>query len=417
MFVEGEVLRAEVTWKGKSISWGTAALRCRWVRVAAIDAAAAVIDARPVVGEGLEYTLGPADVRHFIQLECTYEGTSRTAAAVGPVLPGRPALRDISITGDAAVGSVLTATGVYFGVFAGGGGGGAGASAALGGTCDWWWMRVSPEGKRVEMAVTKAVVAGAGADRSVAASHEAITYRVVNDDVGCRFKVRCLPRRGDGAVGQTFTSKPTPKVVLELAAEETENAKRGAPTPPPRGKAAPTPPPRGKAAPTPPPRGKAAPTPPPRGVRDPAAAAPAPTRLSDAADDLSESSEDDDSLNGGGNDSTTSSTPASSAAASTDDVLAALAQLPPPVPRKSQKPRARAASDAARDARAHARAPAQLPPRPRSVSLPSAAQSRKKQAPPVPRRSRKPAPKIAPKIAPKPAVAAAAVRGEFGDDV
>ena len=68
MFVEGEVLRVEVTWKGKSISWATAALQCRWVRFAAADAPAAAIDEHPVVGEGLEYKLRAEDVRHFIQV-------------------------------------------------------------------------------------------------------------------------------------------------------------------------------------------------------------------------------------------------------------------------------------------------------------------------------------------------------------
>jgi hypothetical protein len=127
-FVEGEVLCAEVMFKGRDVTEDRG-LACRWWRLPSVpstpragggEAEEEEGEERVLVGSEPTYRMAAADACCFIQLECTYapgEGKAgvRTAARPrGPVVPGRPAVHDIAIRcpdGDAVVGGTLEATG------------------------------------------------------------------------------------------------------------------------------------------------------------------------------------------------------------------------------------------------------------------------------------------------------------------
>ena len=227
--VEGEVLRAKVEYKGRDVT-SDAALECSWLQLAPSDAGEERRAARCVVGRAAEYRMEAGDVRHFLQLECTYSpsggGASASASTsaghlvvrslpVGPVIPGRPSVRDIAITGDPVVGGVIEARGRYFGIYSG-------EAPHVGGACQWWWMRVTAGGQREELPITvvgpllpEGEASSDGGDGGADSGGDGcshITYRLTDADAGARFKVRCIPSRADGVVGQTFTSRPTAAV-------------------------------------------------------------------------------------------------------------------------------------------------------------------------------------------------------------
>ena len=309
-FVEGEVLRASVLYKGLDVT-AKQGLACCWWRLPSLtstpppggrggeeeEAPPNKKKERVLVGSEATYRMAAADACCFIQLECTYtpgEGKASVSAAArprGPVIPGRPAVYDISIRcpgGEAMVGGTLEATGRYvalvcyhaalrtplaslsafpsrslprhfqwhhinclimhslpsltyaippsflkppplsrnlsryFGVFSGEGG-------PRGGACRWWWMRVTADGRRVELPAT---VLRPVQDIDDADECCRIVYRLVDGDAGARFKVRCVPSRADGVVGQTFTSRPT--AAISTGAGAMSSASVSTPTTSPR---------------------------------------------------------------------------------------------------------------------------------------------------------------------------------------
>lgn len=134
-FVEGEVLRASVLYKGLDVTAKQGLAFCWW-RLPSLtstpppggrggeeeEAPPNKKKERVLVGSEATYRMAAADACCFIQLECTYtpgEGKASVSAAArprGPVIPGRPAVYDISIRcpgGEAIVGGTLEATGRY----------------------------------------------------------------------------------------------------------------------------------------------------------------------------------------------------------------------------------------------------------------------------------------------------------------
>eukprot|EP01038_Epipyxis_sp_PR26KG_P011926 gene11926-15960_t len=144
----------------------------------------------------LEYQLRLEDVNYYIGFR--YEATTTENAIdseqkyftpVGPVLPGPPRLLDIKITGEPIIGSQLLATTSYIG--------------GVEGTSEFWWMRVTPEGKRVQLTEPKKSRINDSKDNEGNARY----YKITEDDIGCQIKVKCRPERDDGFAGEIFTSK------------------------------------------------------------------------------------------------------------------------------------------------------------------------------------------------------------------
>lgn len=95
----------------------------------------------------LDYTIGVEDLGLYIGV--IYEekegkksfnpgkSSSRAAGIIGPILPGPPRLLDFVIGGDLFVGGYAKAEGRYIG--------------GLEGPSEYWWMKVSPDGKRSQI--------------------------------------------------------------------------------------------------------------------------------------------------------------------------------------------------------------------------------------------------------------------------
>jgi len=116
--------------------------------------------------------------------------TFEAEAAIGPVLAGPPRLLDLSITGDAKVGSTVKASIQYIG-------GQPGAS-------EFWWMRIR-NGEREQISEPTPALSSSSSDPRL--------YTIQPTDAGCVLKVKCRPVRSDGHKGEIFTSKPSEKIV------------------------------------------------------------------------------------------------------------------------------------------------------------------------------------------------------------
>jgi hypothetical protein len=86
------------------------------------------------------------------------------------------------------------------------------------GASEFWWMRVSPEGRRTSITEPRRcsgagvdVVAGAGAGAGAQVGAQGTEgdprrYLLTAEDVGCVLRVKCRPTRSDGVQGEIFTS-------------------------------------------------------------------------------------------------------------------------------------------------------------------------------------------------------------------
>jgi hypothetical protein len=86
------------------------------------------------------------------------------------------------------------------------------------GASEFWWMRVSPEGRRTSITEPRRcsgagvdVVAGAGAGAGAQVGAQGTEgdprrYLLTAEDVGCVLRVKCRPTRSDGVQGEISTS-------------------------------------------------------------------------------------------------------------------------------------------------------------------------------------------------------------------
>ena len=101
----------------------------------------------------LDYTLGLDDVGKYIGVLFGKKDSkskftpdvpsSRAKGLIGPILPGPPRLLDFEISGDLVVGGYAKADGRYIGGFEG--------------PSEYWWIKVSPDGKRSQITEPKAI--------------------------------------------------------------------------------------------------------------------------------------------------------------------------------------------------------------------------------------------------------------------
>jgi hypothetical protein len=155
-----------------------------------------------------EYQLTREDVGHYVGVvygplgacpSVVDEEAGRQLAAntLGPVLPGPPRVLSFTISGDAVVGGYAQAQTQYIG--------------GSEGRSEFWWLRISPDGKRSQVTEPRAVPeAGSAAHGDPAADPR--FYRLTAADVGCTLKAKCRPTRTDGAQGEIFTSKSSDTV-------------------------------------------------------------------------------------------------------------------------------------------------------------------------------------------------------------
>ena len=174
-FRERETVRANVTDAAsdeRSIAWFRARPDGNLVERVGDDGAAEYVLAREDIG-----------CRIRAKLVCSAHGTVVWSKPTPPV-EAAPPKTILTIEGDAVVGSVLRAKSAYWG--------------GIEGASEFWWVRV--RGGKRENATERAT----GAD--------AAQFALGPDDAGCRFKVKCIPRRADGMEGEVVTSKPSAKV-------------------------------------------------------------------------------------------------------------------------------------------------------------------------------------------------------------
>jgi hypothetical protein len=162
---------------------------------------------------------------------------------LGPITAAPPRLLDFSVGGALFVGGQASAEYTY--------------SGGCEGVSEYWWIRITPEGKRVQLSEPETVAsasvvvrgvkkldsADSGdatpssssssslASSSVETSGDASTasntdasastnstnvtprrYTIVEQDLGCTLKVKCRPIRIDGSKGEIFTSKSSRKI-------------------------------------------------------------------------------------------------------------------------------------------------------------------------------------------------------------
>lgn len=141
-----------------------------------------------VVSLGVE----PSSATTTSTSSCTTSTTFEAEAAIGPVLAGPPRLLDLSITGEAKVGSTVKASIQYIG-------GKPGAS-------EFWWMRIR-NGEREQISEPTPL-----SSPSSSSSSDPRLYTIQPTDAGCVLKVKCRPVRSDGHKGEIFTSKPSPLI-------------------------------------------------------------------------------------------------------------------------------------------------------------------------------------------------------------
>jgi hypothetical protein len=97
-----------------------------------------------------QYTLNRDDVGHFLWVgftdsldkPLTMEHLIFTNA-VGPILPGPPRILDFRIEGDSKVGGYARIEGQYIG--------------GQEGKSEYWWIRITKDGKRVQITEPKAI--------------------------------------------------------------------------------------------------------------------------------------------------------------------------------------------------------------------------------------------------------------------
>ena len=122
-------------------------------------------------------------------------GETLISPAAGPVGEANCAVHNIWIEGRAAEGETLSVYADYFG-------GVQGADTVC------WWMRVTPQGKR-ELLGEHARLPSRSDTTDGGAALLLDTLTLSADDIGCKLKFNCRPRRADGQEGAVATTRPT----------------------------------------------------------------------------------------------------------------------------------------------------------------------------------------------------------------
>lgn len=154
----------------------------------------------------LDFTLGAEDVGKYIgvvydsqntnkRLSVSSSKTLKLANVIGPILPGPPRLLEFHVAGDLVVGGYAKAEGQYIG--------------GSEGPSEYWWMRVTPDGKRSQVTDPKPIPTNSGSNDF---ANDPRYYKLTEDDIGCTLKSKCRPTRSDKAQGEIFTSKSSEKV-------------------------------------------------------------------------------------------------------------------------------------------------------------------------------------------------------------
>lgn len=114
--------------------------------------------------------------------------------ALGPVLPGPPRILNFTVSGEQlSVGHYAKAETQYIG--------------GSEGRSEFWWMRISSDGKRTQVTQPKTAPVPQGKGY-LEPDVDPRLYRITEADVGCTLKAKCRPVRfGDNAQGEIFTSK------------------------------------------------------------------------------------------------------------------------------------------------------------------------------------------------------------------
>ena len=149
----------------------------------------------PIIGteNKLEYTLSKDDVGYFISFKHKLNGDYQIVREpIGPVLPGPPRLLDIRIIGETKVGNRLVASSKYIGGYEG--------------TSEYWWIRIK-DGERQQITEPYAInIEDLDKDSSLLPITDPRVHIILNEDIGCSFKVKCRPIRTDGYKGEIVTS-------------------------------------------------------------------------------------------------------------------------------------------------------------------------------------------------------------------
>ena len=145
-----------------------------------------------------EYNLGKADVGKSIVCEVEmYRGTEPIGKAVrsmpvGPIEPAPPRIDDLKIVGSRTINSTLKAHYIYYG--------------GMEGASRFMWIRVTTDGKKVELVNTK-------------------TYEVVAEDINCKLRVKITPVRSCGMEGKP-TASASVKIVEKSAVKATSSTSK-----------------------------------------------------------------------------------------------------------------------------------------------------------------------------------------------
>jgi hypothetical protein len=180
-----------------------------WFRTASADIYATKDKKRamqffPETGSSIEYTLSKDDVGQYIGVVYRPKGQGvvtegeLASNTIGPVLPGPPRILNFTVTGNLTIGHTARAETHYIG--------------GTEGKSEFWWMRISSDGKRTQVTEPKATPAP-GTKGYLDPAVDARLYTITEADVGCTLKAKCRPiRSGDNAPGEIFTSKSSETV-------------------------------------------------------------------------------------------------------------------------------------------------------------------------------------------------------------
>jgi hypothetical protein len=180
-----------------------------WFRTASADIFA-TIDKKKVMHffseseNSIEYTLSKEDVGQYIGVVYRSKGQDAVTEGelasntIGPVLPGPPRILNFTVSGILKVGNTARAETNYIG--------------GTEGRSEFWWMRISSDGKRTQVKEPKAAPAP-GTKGYLDPMVDPRLYMITEADVGYTLKAKCRPiRSGDNAAGEIFTSKSSETV-------------------------------------------------------------------------------------------------------------------------------------------------------------------------------------------------------------
>jgi len=174
----------------------------QWIRTSANDPSKLSIDNRnsyTIIDKhdnAVDYHLQKEDVGYYIGIIYSSNSSGRKLGEnlIGPILPGPPRILEFVINGETVVGGYAFAEAKYIG--------------GTEGLSQYWWMRITADGKRFQVTEPKALPAKISSDKS----QDPRYYLLTKDDIGCTLKAKIRPIRTDRAEGEIFTSKSSGKI-------------------------------------------------------------------------------------------------------------------------------------------------------------------------------------------------------------